>query len=77
MKTGSLIVGGILLLVGGFVLSLFALKLGWAWIVPDIFPQAVQQGLVVNELTWEQAIKLAIFLSILSWWFKGSSGKSK
>ena len=46
------VVPGLLALVAGvFVLTLLMLKLLWSWTIPDIFPGAVQQGLVARDLS--------------------------
>ena len=49
-----------------FVLSLVVFKFVWAWVVPDLFPGAVDQGLVVANLTWLAAFKLAVLVAVLS-----------
>ncbi len=48
-----------------FVISLVLFKLVWAWVVPDLFPGAVDQGLVVADLTWSASLKLAVFVGLL------------
>jgi len=47
----------------GFVVLLL-LKLLWAWTVPDIFPGAVEQGLVARTISWYTALKIALFMSV-------------
>ncbi|GEM_PF-544035 len=49
-----------------FVFALFLIKILWAWTIPDLFPGAVQQGLIAKSISWITAAKLAIFLSILA-----------
>ncbi len=49
-----------------FVLSLVVFKFVWAWVVPDLFPGAVDQGLIVANLTWLAAFKLAVLVAVLS-----------
>jgi len=49
-----------------FVLSLVVFKFVWAWVVPDLFPGAVDQGLIVADLTWLAAFKLAVLVAVLS-----------
>jgi hypothetical protein len=49
-----------------FVVGLFLIKILWAWTVPDLFPGAVQQGLIAKSISWLTAAKLAIFLSFLA-----------
>ena len=48
-----------------FVVVLFLVKVLWAWVIPDLFPGAVAQGLVVVSLSWYAALKVAIFLTVL------------
>ena len=49
-----------------FVLSLVVFKFVWAWVVPDLFPGAVDQGLIVADLTWLAAFKLSVLVAVLS-----------
>lgn len=61
------VVPGLLMLVGGvFVLVLFLLKLLWAWTIPDLFPGAVEQGLVARSISWLTAFKLALLVAVLA-----------
>lgn len=61
------VVPGILaLVVGAFVLVLFLIKLLWAWTIPDLFPGAVEQGLVAGSISWLTAFKIAIFIAVLT-----------
>jgi hypothetical protein len=61
------IVPGVLMFVAGaFVLALFLIKLLWAWTIPDLFPGAVEQGLVARSISWLTAFKLAIFVTVLA-----------
>ncbi|MEA3293439.1 MAG: hypothetical protein U9P81_00455 [Euryarchaeota archaeon] len=47
----------------GFVVLLL-LKLLWAWTIPDIFPGAVEQGLVAETISWYTALKIALFMAV-------------
>ena len=58
------------------VIALLLIKVMWAWTVPDLFPGAVQQGLVAREITWYAAFKLAIFVAVLGA-FIGARGGGK
>lgn len=49
-----------------FVISLVVFKFVWAWVVPDLFPGAVAQGLISTDLTWLAALKLAVLVAVLS-----------
>jgi hypothetical protein len=41
-------------------------KVLWAWTIPDLFPGAVEQGLVASDISWFTALKLAIFVALLA-----------
>jgi len=49
-----------------FAVGLLLIKALWAWTVPDLFPGAVQQGLIAGEISWSTAAKVALFLAVLS-----------
>jgi TRAP-type uncharacterized transport system fused permease subunit len=49
-----------------FVISLVVFRFVWGWVVPDLFPGAVDQGLIVADLTWLSAFKLAVLVAVLS-----------
>ena len=57
----------------GFIISMVImlivmaslLKLLWAWVVPELFPGAVAQSLIVPELSWSLAFKLVVFTIVL------------
>ena len=51
------------------VVMAFLLKLLWAWVVPELFPGAVVQGLVVPGLSWSLAFKLVVFIMVLAPFF--------
>ena len=65
--------GCLVLFVAIFVLVLLLVKLLWAWTVPDLFPEAVAQGLVAKDISWFTALKLALFVAVLG----GLSGSRK
>jgi len=56
-----------------FLVMLFVVKILWAWTIPDLFPGAVEQGLVAKSISWFTAFKLAIFVAIMG----GVAGISK
>ena len=41
------------------------LKLLWAWVVPELLPGVVAQGLIVPALSWSLAFKLVLFAVVL------------
>jgi uncharacterized membrane protein YfcA len=61
-----IVIGGIITAIVGFVVALLAIKLLWSWIVPELFPKAVEENLIVRNLSWLGAIKVAIVVGILS-----------
>lgn len=34
-----------------FVVFLFLVKVSWGWVIPDLFPGAVEQGLVAGSIS--------------------------
>ncbi len=61
------IVPGILALtVGVFIVALFLIKFLWGWTIPDLFPGAVDQGLIARQISWYTSLKLAIFIAVLA-----------
>ena len=58
--------GGIAVLVIVLVVALLIIKLAWSWVVPDLFPGAVAQGLISGTIGWYTAFKLALIIAILS-----------
>jgi len=61
-----LIPGVLALVVGAFFLALLIIKLVWPWTIPDLFPGAVEQGLIAREITWYTSFKLAVFVAVLA-----------
>ena len=62
----AIIPGILALAVGVLVVVLLLIKLLWAWTIPDLFPGAVEQGLIVGSISWLTAFKVAIFAAILA-----------
>ena len=65
-KVVGLIVAGVTAACVAFVVGLLAIKLLWAWTIPDILPGAVAQGLVAGSISWLTAAKVALFGAVLS-----------
>ena len=70
-KLFAIIPGIIALVMGVIAIAFFIIKLLWAWTIPDLFPGAVEQGLVAAEISWLTSFKLAIFFGILTGAAKG------
>ncbi len=73
----AFVVGGIVITIVAFVVVLLLVKVMWAWTVPELFPGAVTQGLVVGSISWLAAVKIAIFVAILSVFARSSSAKHR
>ena len=58
--------GLLFLMFMALLISLLFIKLLWEWTVPDLFPQAVAQGLVARDIGWLAAFKLALFVSVMA-----------
>jgi uncharacterized membrane protein len=57
-----------------FVIAIVLFKFVWAWVVPDLFPGAVDQGLIAANLTWLASLKLAVLVAVLSGFGPALSG---
>ena len=69
----SKLFGLITLGLGVVALAFFLIKLLWAWTIPDLFPGAVEQGLVATEISWLTSFKLAVFFGLLTGAVKANS----
>ncbi len=49
-----------------FGITVIVLKFVWAWVVADLFPGAVAQGLINADLTWLSAVKFAVLVAVLT-----------
>jgi len=65
-KIAGMMVAGATVACIAFVVVLFLIKVLWAWTIPDLFPGAVEQGLVAKSISWLTAAKLAILIAVLS-----------
>ncbi|MDP6503239.1 MAG: hypothetical protein QF886_06470, partial [Planctomycetota bacterium] len=43
------------------------------WTVVDLFPGAVEQGLIAKDISWLTAVKIAIVLAVLASFMKRES----
>jgi len=62
----AIIPGALALVAAALVLVLLLVKALWAWTVPDLFPAAVEQGLIAAQISWLAALKVAIFVALLA-----------
>ena len=66
-KTWWIVISGTLALIAVYaVIVLLLVKLLWAWTIPDIFPGAVDQGLIAGSISWYTAFKIAVFVAVLA-----------
>ena len=66
-------VTAIVVVIAAFVIGLLLVKLLWAWIVKDLFPGAVEQGLIADKISWWGSFKVALVIALLSlFWGRGS-----
>jgi hypothetical protein len=70
-KIIGMIVASLTLACITFVIVLCIVRWLWAWTVPDLFPGAVEWGLVAGQISWLTAIKVSIFVAVLSALFGG------
>jgi len=75
-KLLAIIPGILALIVGVFIITFLIIKWLWAWTIPDLFPGAVEQGLVAAEISWLTSFKLALFFGILTGLAKGKTIKN-
>ncbi len=61
----SIIIAVVLIATGFIVFGGFLIMLAWAWVVPDVFAGLVDEGLLFARLTFWQAVKLNIFVSVM------------
>jgi len=69
----AIIPGAIALFAVVFIVALFLIKVLWGWTIPDLFPGAVDEGLVAGQISWFTSFKVAIFLGV----FAGIAGARK
>ena len=62
----AVVPGVLALILLAFIVALFLVKILWAWTIPDLFPGAVEQGLIAKEISWYTSLKIAIFVAALA-----------
>ncbi|MDP6359581.1 MAG: hypothetical protein QF473_30950 [Planctomycetota bacterium] len=72
-RIASILIGGISVALVAFAVFLLIIKLLWAWTVVDLFPGAVEQGLIAKDISWLTAVKIAIVLAVLASFMKRES----
>jgi len=74
-KLLAIIPGILALIVGVFIITFLIIKWLWAWTIPDLFPGAVDTGLIAKEISWFTSFKLAIFLTVITGIVKSNNTK--
>ena len=72
----AIIPGMIALFVGVLLITFLVIKWLWAWTIPDLFPGAVEQGLIAKEISWFTSFKLALFIAVITGITKNKISKS-
>ncbi len=44
----------------------------WSWLIPDLFPMAVQSGLVAGSISWWTGFKIIVVLLCVSAFIRGT-----
>jgi len=76
-ETGLACLGLVALFVIVVAIATALIALAWAWVVPDVFAGAVDQGVLPASITLMQALKLSILLGLLGVAGKASSSSKK
>jgi len=66
MLWGRMVSSSIISAIVMFVLYVGLIKLLWYYVIPAIFPRAVEEGYITRSLSWPTAIMLAVLLGILN-----------
>ena len=65
-KIFAIVSGAVGIMIGILIIAFFVIKFLWAWTIPDLFPGAVEQGLIAREISWRTAFHLVVFFGTLS-----------
>jgi hypothetical protein len=60
-RTNILISSAVTLAIGTILF-----KILWSWTIPGLFPGAVEQGLILGDITWLAALKITGLVAILT-----------
>jgi len=76
-KVVAAVAGILVVACVAFVVVLLLVKLLWAWTIPDLFPGAVKGDtpLVAPAIGWLTAVKVALFVAVLSAFAHGGHRK--
>ena len=69
IEISNKITGAISVLISrvvAFAIGVILIKLLWAWTIRELFPMAVDQGLIVSDMTWPVALRIVALVAILA-----------
>jgi hypothetical protein len=49
-----------------FLIGVILVKLLWFWAIPELFPAAVEQGLILGDITWLTALKITGLIAVMT-----------
>jgi hypothetical protein len=49
-----------------FLIGVILVKLLWFWTIPELFPAAVEQGLILGDITWLTALKVTGLVAVMT-----------
>ncbi|MCK4544407.1 hypothetical protein KAU43_02610 [candidate division WOR-3 bacterium] len=53
------------LLLGVFLIGPYLIQWLWGWTIPDLFPGAVENGLIAKNIPWLTGLKVSILIAFL------------
>ena len=62
------IIPGVIGLVA--IVLFFLIKFMWSWVMPDLFPGAVESGLIASKISWFTALVNPVFKPTVFNWLK-------
>jgi len=67
-KSNKITIGSINLIGAAvtFLIGVILVKLLWFWTIPELFPAAVDQGLILGDITWLAALKITGLVAVLT-----------
>ena len=72
--TMFILAGMVVLVFGG---NMLVAKWVYGWAIPELFPGAIEQGIIPALLTWGQTFKLIVLIYLLGLGSYSSSSSSK
>lgn len=70
----AIVPGALVFIAAVFFVTLLLIRVFWSWIIPDLFPGAVNNGLIANTISWFTAFELAIVAALMAGFVKEGRG---